>query len=611
MRHSVISVLLLTTVVLAVALPAAAQAESHALVEMYIDSPADTAFIQAHPGLDIAAAKPGHSVQLVATADDIDLLEREGQRYRILIDDLEAHYGARTRDVGFGIYHTYSEAVAFIDSLRLLYPEVISEKWSIGSGHEGRDLWCFRVSANPDIDEDEPEILLDGMHHAREIMASEFCLMFPEYLAQNYGSDPEVTWLLDNRELYVVPIVNPDGVVYNESIAPNGGGMWRKNRRDNGGGVYGVDPNRNYPYHWGEEGASPDPDDVTYRGPSAGSEPEVQAMMALINAHQFVTHQTVHTSGNLTLFPWGYTSGHTPDHDIFVHMGDVMTMYNGYAPGQTPDLLYPVSGITSDWSYGAQDEHDKIFCFSNELGGYSDGFWPPESRRQPLFEENIWPMTYLMQVAGSYATANDVLAQDEEGGQLDPGENGWLSFVVANPSVVADLDGLQLTLSSDDPYVQLTEAQRTIPGLPAMGSYDLASDPIPLVVAAACPDGHLVTVTVTMHLPEGDLYTSLGFMIGAPDLVFFDDFEGPGGTDAWQLTGNWGLTTASSHSPDHSLTDSPSGEYPDQSSTSATLAESYYATSLTFWHRYDIESGWDYGRVQVSADGGPWKTVIS
>ncbi|MDP6669432.1 MAG: M14 family zinc carboxypeptidase, partial [Candidatus Krumholzibacteria bacterium] len=76
----------------------------------------------------------------------------------------------------FGIYHTYSEAIAWMDSLHMLYPEVVSEKWSIGQSHQGNDLWCFRVSDNPEQDEVEPELLFDGLHHAREIMASEMPL---------------------------------------------------------------------------------------------------------------------------------------------------------------------------------------------------------------------------------------------------------------------------------------------------------------------------------------------------------------------------------------------------------------------------------------------------
>ncbi len=153
--------------------------------------------------------------------------------------------------------------MAWADSLARMHPEVVSPRWSIGQSHEGRDIWCLRVSDNPTVDEDEPEILLDGLHHAREIITSEFALMFVAHLAESYGTDPVATWLVDHRELYVVPIVNPDGLMYNEQTEPQGGGMWRKNRRDNGDGSRGVDLNRNYPYAWATTIRAPVPSPAT------------------------------------------------------------------------------------------------------------------------------------------------------------------------------------------------------------------------------------------------------------------------------------------------------------------------------------------------------------
>jgi murein tripeptide amidase MpaA len=205
---------------------------------------------------------------------------------------MEAFYAARNgnRD-NFGLYHTYDEGVAWLDSISTEYPEVVSAKWSLGWSYEGRNLWCVRVSDNPEQHEaEEPEILFDSLHHAREVMSSEMVLMLTAYLAEQYrAGDPEIVALLDENAVYMVPWVNPDGFVYNELTNPAGGGMWRKNRRNNGDGTMGVDLNRNYPYEWGcDYGSSGDPGSETYRGPSAGSEPETQAMMQFINEHAFV-----------------------------------------------------------------------------------------------------------------------------------------------------------------------------------------------------------------------------------------------------------------------------------------------------------------------------------
>ncbi len=582
----------------------------HALVLVHLDSAADLDFLKSNVNrLDILSIKPGHHAEIAAQPVDLDFLKDSGLRMEILNENMEATYASRSKGIGYGIFHTYSENVAFVDSLHLLYPEVISAKWSIGQSHEGRDLWCFRVSDNPDVDEDEPEVLIDGKHHAREIMASEFPIMFAEYLAQNYGTDPAITWLLNNRELYIVPIVNPDGDVYNENGYPQGGGMWRKNRRNNGGGSYGVDPNRNYPYNWGldNSGSSPFPDDETYRGPFAGSEPEIQALMGLINAHNFRTHDSVHTYSNLTLYPWGYTSADSPHHSTYVHMGEVMTQFNGYNPGQPSDILYNVNGGSIDWVYAATEEHPLIFSFTNEIGGYSDGFWPDENRRGPLFQENIWPHIYLMRAAGVFiAVHSPVVIADVK--SIEPGGSGELNFTIENQSVVASATDLNLTVSSDDAWVQFGAAERNVGDLAAMASTTLGN-PLPITVDAGCPDGHLVHFTVTMHLAEGDLDFNLSFMVGTPNNIFADNFEG--GLSNWTTTGSWGSTSSQYHSFVTSLTDSPFGQYNDQQATSATLNGSYPAATLSFWHRYEIESGYDYGRVQVSADGGGWNTLAS
>ncbi len=381
----------------------AAAYEHHAQVRYWLDSPADEAYIDDNRGsLDIIYGRKGEFVDLLIPVDELGDFMSRGARIDVTHRDVEAFYAERNGNRGdFGAYHTFSEDVAWMDQLRASYPNCISAKWSLGQSHEGNDLWAFRVSDNPDVDESgEPEVLFDGMHHAREIMAAEMPMMLAEYLCQEYyAGNPEIVSLVDENEIYFVPIVNPDGFLYNEQTNPNGGGMWRKNRRNNGGS-YGVDPNRNYPYEWGcDWGSSGSPSSETYRGPSPGSEPEVQAMMTFINAHDFVTRQSWHTYSELTLYPWGYTTADTPDEDIFQEMAAAMVEFNGYTPGQPGDVLYDVCGGTFDWDYGAQSEHDKIFGFTNEIGSTSDGFWPPDSRRQQLFDDNLWPSLYMIQVS--------------------------------------------------------------------------------------------------------------------------------------------------------------------------------------------------------------------
>jgi len=165
--------------------------------------------------------------------------------------------------------------MAELDEMTNLYPNLISAKYTIGNTQtiEGRDVYAIKISDNPGINEDEPEVLYTALIHAREPAAMQQLIWYMWYLLENYGTNDEITYLVDNLEMYFVPVVNPDGYEYNHSTDPNGGGMWRKNKRDNNGGGFseyndGVDLNRNFGYNWGydDSGSSPDPTSQTYRG---------------------------------------------------------------------------------------------------------------------------------------------------------------------------------------------------------------------------------------------------------------------------------------------------------------------------------------------------------
>ncbi len=158
------------------------------------------------------------------------LLE-QGWHVEVIHADLESFYASRLSGKrNYGVWHTYQETIDEMNLLHAQYPALTTAPVSIGQTGEGRDIWAIKVSDNPEVDEDEPEVLFDGVHHAREIMTVEMNLYFARYLCENYGTDPIVTFLVDNREVWFVPILNVDGFVYNETTEPLGGGMWRKNR---------------------------------------------------------------------------------------------------------------------------------------------------------------------------------------------------------------------------------------------------------------------------------------------------------------------------------------------------------------------------------------------
>ncbi|MFH2037371.1 MAG: M14 family zinc carboxypeptidase, partial [Candidatus Zixiibacteriota bacterium] len=262
-------------------------------------------------------------------------------------------------------------------------------------------MWAVKISDNPMIDEDEPEILFTAGIHCREVITPEVLFYFMAHLLNNYGTDPEISKLVNGREIWFILACNPDGYYYNQITEPDGGGMWRKNRRNNGDGYFGIDLNRNFSYQWGydDEGSSSSTWSETYRGTGPFSEPETQNLRDFIIERNFIITVFFHSHGNLFLWPWAYDELFTPDEDIFSTIGDTIEGYNGYNPGPPWTSLYPVNGGSDDWIYAEQTLKQKTFAFTPEVGTDSDNFWPPLDRIAPLVEENLQSCLFLTEIA--------------------------------------------------------------------------------------------------------------------------------------------------------------------------------------------------------------------
>lgn len=369
------------------------------LLRVSLDDKESLEFLAAG-GFDIAYVARGEFAEIVADDADFSELQAAGLDPEIIHEDLVAYYQSRNPlGTDMGGFPTLDEALAFMDSLHEAFPGITTARDSIGYTIESRAIWMMKISDNPDEDEDEPEFFVNSLIHAREPMGLEATLRFMSHLCDNYGSDPEITELVDGREFYFVPVINPDGYEYNRQTYPNGGGMWRKNRNPTG---Y-VDLNRNWGYMWGydDQGSSPYPEDETYRGMAPFSEPETLTLRQFINSRNFSIILNLHVFGDYMLYPWGYFNGYTPDHLIFNTIADSATSQNDYQIGTPWELLYPVNGESTDWQYGEQFEKPKIFGFVAEIGSSYDGFWPQESRIPTLWNDVLPILMYL-----SHAAAN-------------------------------------------------------------------------------------------------------------------------------------------------------------------------------------------------------------
>jgi carboxypeptidase T len=309
-------------------------------------------------------------------------------------------------------YHNYPEMVAAIDQAVADYPAIV-QKLSIGQSYQGREIWAVKISDNVATDEDEPEVLFDGLHHAREHLTVEQALAILRWMTAGYGSDPRVTRLVDRRETWIVLMVNPDGGQYDLTGSIYRG--WRKNRQPNTGTTaVGTDLNRNYDYRWGCcGGSSGSPSSITYRGRSAFSAPETRAVRDFINSRvvggrqQITAAITFHTAGEEILWPYGYTSADIPidmtrdDHSALVALGRRMASKNGYRPMQSSGL-YITDGDEIDWAYGRH----RIFMYTFELyPSHSQvssiaRFYPPDEVIARESERNKDAILYLMEQAG-------------------------------------------------------------------------------------------------------------------------------------------------------------------------------------------------------------------
>jgi hypothetical protein len=355
----------------------------------YPDSETFLKILQA--GFDPVYAERDNYIDFAVDAVELPEFEMLGVPFTVVHEDMTAFYQSRNPlGLTMGGFKTYSEIAAAMDTFSNTYPSLCLPKYSIGSSSEGRTLWTTKISDNPFNDEEEPEVFVNGVHHAREPIGSEICIEFMRYLLSNYGTDPVATDLIDNYEIYFCPVMNPDGFEYNRTTNPNGGGMWRKNRRNNGDGSYGVDPNRNYNYFWGYDnnGSSPSTSDETYRGPSPASEPENMALQNFESQHDFAIVVNYHSYGSLFLYPWGYYNARAEEAAFYDTLGSYAASI-GYDRGAPWELLYNTNGDSNDWGYGEDRTRNKSYSIVIEVGSGFDGFWPQESRIEPLVNENI------------------------------------------------------------------------------------------------------------------------------------------------------------------------------------------------------------------------------
>jgi hypothetical protein len=581
-------------------------------------------------GIEITEAdKKGEWFMAEIPAAEINNLTSSGYRCEVLIPDMAEYYTGRFLDKApldnadirlseswpepanfslgsCGGFSTVDEMTAQLDLMRSLYPSLISIKTALSdsiSTIEGRTVYYVRISDNPDANETEPEVLYTGMHHAREPIGMQHLIYYMWYLLENYNSDPSIKHLVDNTEMYFVPVFNVDGYSYNITTNPAGGGSWRKNRRYNGintqgNPTYGIDINRNYGYMWGfdDTGSSPNPSSDTYRGTVPFSEPETRMMKYFCESHNFLIALNYHSFSNLLLSPWGWTEEQCADSTVFDTYSYLLTKENGYIYGPGSTTIYPTNGGSDDWMYGEQLTKPAILSYTPEVGTGTDGFWPVQQRILPLIQQNMFASITAARLTLNYGTITDLsnVFMHEYSGylpfkvkRLGMQEGSFTVSIIPIGNAISEIGGPE-----------------TLEGITLLGEQ---ADSIPYQLSLFLQDGD--TVQYILQLNNGSFVTSdtVTRIYGYPLTVFNDNFE-----NSMQWTGSWALTPDQYFSPPSSMTDSPSGNYLSGSTKTITMAEEVYLpdelmATVEFRAKWTLEDDYDYVQLSISTnDGASW-----
>lgn len=497
-----------------------------------------------------------------------------------------------------GGFCTLNEIYAHLDTMYAKFPNLVTQKMALpGQTVQGRPVYWLRISDNPDVDEDEPEIFYNALIHAREPASMQQLLYFMYYVLENYNTDPEIKNLIDNTELYFVPCVNPDGYVYNEQFFPEGGGMWRKNRRPNSNGSFGVDLNRNFSYQWGYDdyGSSPVQVMSTYRGEGPFSEPETQIIKNFTEDHDFKMVMNYHSYGNVLLHSWGYVSYLYPeDYGIIREIASLITLENQFNFGATPRILYLTNGDANDWFYGEQISKSSVIAYTPEVGSDDDGFWPEIENIIPNCQQCLQMNIQAAYLAGFYAQIKD------QGSVFISENEGYLPFSLSrtgltNAPFSLTVSALGNAFQSIDSVKQFTSVPQSL-WVNDSVFYHLKPDILP---------GDRIEYVIHIENETFRLMDTITKIYGPEQLIVeydFNDLENWVGDD-------WYLSENAVYSPQYSLSNVSGFYYANNLETFVFLDDTILLNEshdlcLNFKTMWDLDGGKDFVKLMFSTDYG-------
>ena len=513
----------------------------------------------------------------------------------------------------FGGFYTYNEMLNELDDMHSLYPEIISARSDIkdetfsSSPHihetyEGRYLQWVKISDNPNISEGEPQILYTALHHAREPASLQQLIYFMWYLLENYDSNDSIKQIIDNSELFFVPCVNPDGYIFNETIEPNGGGMWRKNTRDS----HGVDNNRNYSYIdengnevWNTSGTSSNPYGSTYAGDGPFSESENRAIRYFVESNNFKIALNNHTYGNLLLYPYGYDYNQTTDDDdIFQFISSALVSENNYDNIISADL-YPAAGDSDDFMYGMLNTEnnqvrEKIFAMTPEIGS---SFWPQASTIEDICKGMLHLNLTAAKMIGNYASLKDFTENFISSNTFSANFELQRLGIIDNGSFNIQIEPISSNIISTTPEININ----------SLNIGEIINESFQIELNESTNSGEDVIFKYILDNGSFSEEIIVKKIFGAPILLFEDESDNY--SDYWTIDSSWSETFEEYNSPQTSITDSPYSNYSNNALETINLLNDinlsgYSYAEINFNAKWNIESGYDYVQIEISNNGG-------
>jgi len=503
-------------------------------------------------------------------------------------------------------YFTYQEMLNELDSMASKFPNLISIKKPIENHktYDNNSIYWVQISDTPEQEEEkEPQVLYTALHHAREPISLSQLIYFMWYMLEHYEKDETIKYIIDNTAMYFIPCINPDGYQYNQLIRPNGGGLWRKNKRDsNGNGRFdgvgdGVDLNRNYGFEWGynDIGSSSNPNSDTYRGPSAFSEPETQAIQFFCQKHNFKLALNYHAYGDLLIYPWGYTDELTSDGEHFVRIGNILAEENQFLRGTAIQTVgYNVNGVSDDWMYQVNEQKpNPIFAMTPEVGASYLGFWPPRELIPFLCQSTIQKNIMAAHIVHPYPQHKEMIGQwlNNRTNELIINvsniglEGGYFSTSIK--SIHEDINIVD-TLS---PYFLAPLAEKTFYIPIDLGRVDVLDT---LLFEVATSNGIFIKLDTIVKIfqPTSDIFKET-----------FDDQAN------WITSSKWGITDRTYYSANSSLTDSPNENYTSNQFSTIILRDDILLKDdeltqvrIQYKAKWELEPRYDNILIQISFD---------